>query len=151
MKQDRGAYNYFPMTLGVLLGLLILLICGFLGQQAWSQQAALTKSFETCMEQAPFRTIFETPRPEKVLSVEELENYFNEFDNIFNDTGLPPVWDGKMLVPWTDFHKDSIEIAKQCHEELGINNPQMQLKGTYAKPAWDPKSAIWNHLKASTQ
>ena len=151
MNQGRGTYNYLPMTLGMLLGLLLLLICGFLGQQTWSQQAALTKSFETCMERAPFKTIFETPSPEKVLSAEEIKNYFDEFDNIFIETGLPPVWDGKMLVPWTDFHKDSIQIAKQCHEELGIHNPQIQLKGTYAKPVWDPKSAIWNHLKTSTQ
>ena len=116
MNQGRGNYNYLPMTLGMLLGLLLLLMCGFLGQQAWSQQAALTKNFETCMEQAPFRTIFETPNPENVLSVEELENYFDEFDSIFNSTGLPPVWNGKMLVPWTEFHKDSIQVAKQCQK-----------------------------------
>ena len=103
------------------------------------------------MEQAPFRTIFETPNPENVLSVEELENYFDEFDSIFNNTGLPPIWNGKMLVPWTDFHKDSIQIAKQCHEKLGIDNPQKQLKGTYAKPVWDPHSSIWSHLKTNTQ
>ena len=149
MNQSRENYNHLPMILGVLLGLILLLICGFLGQQAWSNQAELTKSFETCMEQAPFKTIFETPRPEKVLSVEELENYFDEFDSIFNSTGLPPVWNGKKLVPWTEFHKDSIQIAKQCHKELGISNPQKQLKGTYAKPVWDPNSAIWNHLKTS--
>ena len=99
------------------------------------------------MEQAPFRTVFETPRPEKVLSVEELENYFDEFDSIFNSTGLPPVWNGKMLVPWKDFHKDSIQIAKQCQEELGISNPQKQLKGTYAKPVWDPNSTVWSPSK----
>ena len=149
MNQSRENYNHLPMILGVLLGLILLLICCFLGQQAWSKQAELTKSFETCMEQAPFRTIFETPRPEKVLSVEELENYFDEFDSIFNSTGLPPVWNGKKLVPWTEFHKDSIQIAKQCHKELGISNPQKQLKGTYAKPVWDPNSPIWNHLKTS--
>ena len=139
------------MTLGALLGLILLLISVYLGQQAWKQHDDLTKSFETCMEQAPFRTIFETPRPEKVLSAEELENYFDEFDSIFNSTGLPPVWNGKILVPWTEFHKDSIQIAKQCHKELGISNPQKQLKGTYAKPVWDPDSPIWSHLKTKTQ
>ena len=149
MEQSKENYNHLPMILGVLLGLILLLICGFLGQQAWSNQAELTKSFETCMEQAPFKTIFETPRPEKVLSVEELENYFDEFDSVFNSTGLPPVWNGKKLVPWTEFHKDSIQIAKQCHKELEISNPQKQLKGTYAKPVSDPNSAIWNHLKTS--
>ena len=95
------------------------------------------------MEQAPFRAIFEKPRLEKVLLVEDLENYFDEFDSMFKRTGLPPVWNGETLVPWTDFHKDSIKIAKQCHEELGIDNPQKQLQGTYSKPAWDPNSKIW--------
>ena len=137
------------MILVILLGLTLFLICAVLGQQVWSQQTVLTKSFESCMEQAPFRAIFETPRPEKILSVEDLENYFDEFDSMFKSTGLPPVWNGETLVPWTDFHKDSIKIAKQCHEELGIDNPQKQLKGTYSKPAWDPNSKIWINLNTN--
>ena len=151
MNQNIKTPNHLPMALGLLFALVLILSLGLLGQHAWSQQAALTKNFETCMEQAPFRTMFETPRPEKVLSVEDLENYFDEFDSIFNNTGLPPVWNGEILVPWTDFHKDSIKIAKQCHKELGIEKPQKQLKGTYAKPAWDPNSTIWSNLKSSPE
>jgi len=151
MNQERETNKHPTMILGLLLGLIFLLICIFLGQQAWSQQAALTANFESCMEQAPFRTLFEKPRPEKVLSVEDLEDYFDEFDNIFNSTGLPPVWNGERLVTWTDFHKESIQIAKQCHEKLGIDNPQKQLKGTYSKPAWDPNSTVWSHEKTNTQ
>ena len=98
------------------------------------------------MEKAPFRNIFETPKPEQVLSMDELKNYFDEFDSIFNSTGLPPVWNGKILVPWKEFHKDSIKIAKQCHETLGIEKPQQQLKGTYSKPVWDPNSTVWSPL-----
>ena len=143
MNRSREIYNHLPIILAILLGLTLLLICTLLGQQAWSQQTVLTKSFESCMEQAPFRAIFETPRPEKTLSVEDLESYFDEFDSIFKSTGLPPVWTGETLVPWTDFHKDSIKIAKQCHEELGIDSPQKQLKGTYSKPVWDPNAKIW--------
>ena len=114
MNRAREIYIHLPMILAILLGLALLIACTFLGQQAWSQQTALTKSFESCMEQAPFRIIFETPKPEKVLSVEELENYFDEFDSIFNNTGLPPIWNGEMLVPWTDFHKDSIQRHALC-------------------------------------
>ena len=143
MNRSREIYNHLPIILAILLGLTLLLICTLLGQQAWSQQIVLTKSFESCMEQAPFRAIFEKPRLEKVLLVEDLENYFDEFDSMFKSTGLPPVWNGETLVPWTDFHKDSIKIAKQCHEELGIDSPQKQLKGTYSKPVWDPNSKIW--------
>ena len=151
MNQNIKTPNHLPMALGLILTLVLIILLGLLGQHAWSQQAALTKNFETCMEQAPFRTMFETPRPEKVLSVEDLENYFDDFDNIFNSTGLPPVWNGERLVPWTDFHKESIQIAKQCHEKLGIDNPQKQLKGTYSKPAWDPNSTVWSHEKTNTQ
>jgi len=46
-------------------------------------------------------------------------------------------------VPWKEFHKNSIEFASQCHGQLGIDQPQRQLKGTYAKPVWDPNSSIW--------
>ena len=132
------------MILGVLLGLSLLLTCASFGQKAWSQQVELTRSFESCMEHAPFKSVFETPRPEKVLSVEDLENYFDEFDRIFKSTGLPPVWTGETLVPWKEFHKDSIKIAKQCHEQLGITKPQKQLRGTYSKPVWDPSSSVWD-------
>jgi len=99
------------------------------------------------MEKAPFMKIFKVPRPEKVLSVEDLETYFDEFDNIFNSTGLPPIWDGEKLVPWKQFHKESIKVAKQCHEELGIDKPQKQLRDTFSKPAWDPNSTIWKNSK----
>ena len=151
MNRTREIYIHLPMILAILLGLALLIACTFLGQQAWSQQTALTKSFESCMEQAPFKAIFETPRPEKVLSVEDLDYYFDEFDSIFKRTGLPPVWNGETLVPWTDFHKDSIEIAKKCHNILRIDNPQKQLKGTYSKPAWDPNSKIWTNLNKNGQ
>ena len=56
---------------------------------------------------------------------------------------LPPIWNGSTLVPWTQFHRESIDVARACHDALGIEHPQQQLKGTYAKPAWDPHSAIW--------
>ena len=68
---------------------------------------------------------------------------FDEFDQIFNETGLPPVWNGKSLVPWKLYHKDSIEYARKCHIELGIDQPQKQLRGTYSKPVWDPQSNVW--------
>ena len=95
------------------------------------------------MDKAPFRNVFEIPRPEQVLSIKDLERHFDEFDNIFKTTGLPPVWNGRILVPWKEFHKESINVAKQCHEQLGIERPQKQLKGTYSKPVWDPNSKVW--------
>ena len=147
MNQTREISNLLPMILGILFGVVVLLICTFVGQKAWSQQDTLTKNFEACMEKAPFRNVFEAPRPEQVLSIEQLQSYFDEFDSIFNSTGLPPVWNGEILVPWKEFHKDSIRIAKQCHEVLGIEKPQQQLKGTYSKPVWDPNSAVWNHAE----
>jgi len=85
----------------------------------------------------------EMPRPESVLSAKELQYHLNEFDQIVIRTGLPPIWNGKALVPWKDFHQDSIELARQCHAQLEIDHPQQQLKGTYAKPVWDPDSHIW--------
>ena len=38
------------------------------------------------------------------------------------------------LGAWKEYHKNSIEFASQCHSQLGIDQPQQQLKGTYANP-----------------
>ena len=53
------------------------------------------------------------------------------------------IWDGHQLVAWTTFHRESIQVAKACHQALNIERPQLQLRGSYAKPVWDPDSAIW--------
>ena len=95
------------------------------------------------MESAPFKQSLKVPRPEAVLTDEQLQNHFDAFDQMLKETGLPPIWNGKTLVPWKEFHKNSIEFASQCHGQLGIDQPQQQLKGTYAKPVWDPNSPIW--------
>ena len=95
------------------------------------------------MESAPFKTSLRVPKPEAVLTDEQLHNHFDEFDQMLKETGLPPIWNGKTLVAWKEFHKKSIEFASQCHGQLGIDQPQQQLKGTYAKPIWDPNSPIW--------
>ena len=89
------------------------------------------------------QTVLKVPRPEAVLTDEQLQSHFDAFDQMLKETGLPPIWNGKTLVPWKEFHKKSIEFASQCHGQLGIDQPQRQLKGTYAKPVWDPNSSIW--------
>lgn len=132
----------------LLIGLLIamgLMVLAVFGQRAWSQPNALTQRFETCMEQAPFKQHLAPPSPEAVLTPVELQQHLDSFDRIRAETGLPPIWNGSTLVPWTVFHRESIEIARQCHAELNIDEPQRQLQGTYAKPVWDPGSPIWNN------
>ena len=138
-KEPRG---HLALILGVGLAL-ILLVVGLVFEKAWSHQAELTKHFEQCMERAPFKTSLNVARPESVLSVDALQRHFEQFDQLAKETGLPPIWNGTTLVPWTVFHQDSIEVARQCHAQLGIDQPQRQLRGTYAKPVWDPNSSIW--------
>ena len=143
MDQTRESSRHRSLMVGIGLVLTGLFVVALLGQNAWSHQAELTRSFEQCMDRAPFKTSLHVPQPEIVLSAEELQYHFDEFDRIFKATGLPAIWNGKSLVPWTVFHKDSIKFAQQCHEQLGIELPQKQLKGTYAKPVWNPNSTIW--------
>ena len=143
MNQTREPYGHLFLILGIIFALTLLLFSAFVGQKAWSHQAELTRNFEACMERAPFKKVLDTPKPGTILSVEELQDHFDKFDRLFKETGLPPIWNGETLVPWKDFHRGSIKIAKQCHVELGITQPQKQLKGTYAKPVWDPNSKIW--------
>ena len=143
MDKTTGPTGDLTAIVAISLLVIGLLVVGLTGVKAWSHQAELTRSFEHCMEKAPFKTSLKISGPASVLSAKELQKHFDEFDQIVSETGLPPIWNGEALVPWQVFHKDSIELARQCHAQLGIDHPQHQLKGTYAKPVWDPNSAIW--------
>ena len=114
------------------MGLMVLAV---FGQRARSQPNALTQRFETCMEQAPFKQHLAPPSPEAVLTPVELQQHLDSFDRIRAETGLPPIWNGSTLVPWTVFHRESIEIARQCHAELNIDEPQRQLPNPSGIPA----------------
>lgn len=143
MDNTREPVGHLSAMIGISLLLIGLIVFGVIEQKAWSHQSELTKSFEACMESAPFKTSLKVPRPEAVLTDEQLQNHFDAFDQMLKETGLPPIWNGKTLVAWKEFHKKSIGFANQCHGQLGIDQPQRQLKGTYAKPVWDPNSPIW--------
>ena len=141
-KPTARQNNLIMMIIGTV-ALAALLLGVVLGERWWSSQGQLTAQFEGCMEQAPFKQSFSQTRPEDVLSPDNLQQHFNEFEQIFKATGLPPIWNGKKLVPWKIYHQESIIIAKNCHAKLGITQPQKQLRGTYGKPVWDPNSPIW--------
>ena len=143
MERTREPVGHLSSIVGISLLLIGLVVFGAVEQKAWSHQAELTKNFEACMESAPFKKSLRVPRPEAVLTAKQLQNHFDAFDQMLKEKGLPPIWDGKTLIPWKEYHKNSIEFARQCHGQLGINQPQRQLKGTYSKPIWDPNSPIW--------
>ena len=143
MEKSKPPQNNLIMMIIGTVALSALLLGGVLGEHWWSSQEQLTAQFEGCMEQAPFKQSLSQIRPEDVLSQENLQEHFNEFDQIFQTTGLPPIWNGEKLMPWKIYHHESIIIAKFCHTTLGITQPQKQLRGTYGKPVWDPDSPIW--------
>ena len=95
------------------------------------------------MGKAPFKSQPEFYNSEKTLQPEDLQRYFNQFNQIFDATGLPPIWNGKRLLPWKEFHQKSIQISKECQQELGITRPQQERRGSYSKPVWNLMSAIW--------
>ena len=150
MNLFHQKFEHLPILIATCLTFLIVFAGIFLGQRAWSNRASLTREFETCMENAPYRQFWDQSQLEHSVQPEELPAYFDNFDRIFNATGLPPVWDGAQLVPWKTFHKESILVAKSCHEKLGIQTPQKQLQGTYSKAVWDPNSQIWQSEEEST-
>ena len=57
-----------------------------------------------------FKQSLRVPRPEAVLTDEQLQNHFDAFDQLFKETGLPPIWNGKDLVAWKESHRQSIEF-----------------------------------------
>ena len=133
--------TFLFMTIFFVLILTISMI--IFGQRIWNQQTSLTQAFEECMQDAPFKKSFKAINPEQTLNPDDLQKYFDEFNQIYDKTGLPPIWNGATLIPWRDYHKESIKFAQQCHAKLGITRPQKELRGTYAKPVWDPTSKIW--------
>ena len=143
MEKSKPPQNNLIMMIIATVALAALLLAGVLGERWWSSQGQLTAQFEECMKQAPFKQSFSQIRPEDVLSPDNLQAHFNEFDQIFQATGLPPIWNGEKLVPWKIYHRESIIIAKSCHTKQGITQPQKQLRRTYGKPVWDPNAPIW--------
>lgn len=136
----------FGKEIMIILSLIIMISfagVATLGQKIWIEQGKNTTEFEKCMEQAAFKSSNDKPDPIEKLLPEDLERHFAIFDQIFKETGLPPIWNGKQLIPWKVYHKESIIFASQCHKKLGITKPQKQLRGTYSKAIWDPNSDIW--------
>ena len=62
------------------LTLIVLLLTGAAGQQAWSRQTQLTARFEQCMEQAPFKQSLKTAQPEHQLQPDDLQRHFDQFN-----------------------------------------------------------------------
>ena len=148
-KQIKSHMSQLIWLLAILIALSGLTVTIIIGHREWDKQTELTQAFESCMQIAPFKNSFQANSAKATLNPENLEKHFDEFNQIFDRTGLPPIWNGKKLVPWKEYHKESIQIAERCHEKLGIKQPQKELRGTYAKPVWDPKSSIWLPEEAS--
>ena len=121
MENTREPAGHLSAIIGIGLLLLGILVFGVVEQKALSHQAKLTSRFEACMESAAFKQSLRVPRPGAVLTNEQLQNHFDAFNQMHKDTGLPPIWNGKTLVPSKDYHKNSIEFARQCHYQLGID------------------------------
>ena len=143
MDKIKRSYGKEIMIIFSLIVIISFTGVAALGQQIWIEQGKNTTEFEKCMEKAAFKGYNDKPDPRVKLSPEDLERHFAIFDQIFKNTGLPPIWDGNQLVPWKIYHKESIIVASQCHKKIGITKPQKQLRGTYSKAIWDPNSDIW--------
>ena len=72
----------------------------------------------------------------------------NEFDQIFDATGLPQIWNWKRLIHWKEFHQKSIQIAKEYRQKIGITRPQQEPGGSYTNPTRDPMSDVWQSDQA---
>ena len=111
MDNTREPVGHLSAIIAIGLLLVGLVVFGVVQQKAWSHQAELTQSFEACMESAPFKQCLRVPRPEAVLTYEQLQNHFDAFDQLLKETTLPPIWNSKTLVLWKKYHRNSIEFA----------------------------------------
>ena len=119
MDHPKASLGHLPIIAAISLALALALVCGLFGQRGWSHQTSLTNNFEACMEAAPFKQPLSQSKMEAAVTPESLPRHFEEFDQIFRDTGLPPIWDGSKLVPWTVFHKQSILLQSSATNNLG--------------------------------
>lgn len=106
-----------------------------------------TARFDRCMKDAPyrkrfevFRQTFDDPMPVEPTTEEHIEL---RRQLTAADDGMPPIWDGRLLVPWYRFHSESIRIAERCHHILGVKAPQKELSYPYNGDAWDPRGTYW--------
>ena len=88
MDNTREPVGHLSAIIAIGLVLVGLVVFGVVQQKAWSHQAELTKSFETCMESAPFKQALKVPRPEAVLTDEQLQSHFDAFDQPVSYTHL---------------------------------------------------------------
>ena len=105
------------MMIIATVALAVLLLAGVLGERWWSSQGQLTAQFEECMEQAPFKQSFSQTRPEDVLSPNNLQVHFNEFDQIFEATGYHPFGTAK-----NSYHGKYITEDQLLSQKVVIQN-----------------------------
>lgn len=60
----------------------------------------------------------------------------------FLETGLPPNRNGNKTDDMDAIPQKSIMVARKCYEKLGIQQPQYELRDTYAKSNWGPNAEI---------
>ena len=77
MEKTEEPVGHLSSIVGIGLLLIGLVVFGVVEQKAWSHQAELTQRFEACMESAPFEQSLREPRPEAVLTDEQLQNHFD--------------------------------------------------------------------------
>ena len=97
MDNTREPAGHLSAIIGIGLLLVGLVVFGVVQQKAWSHQAELTKSFEACMESAPFKQALKVPRPEAVLTDEQLQSHFDAFDScskkqVYRPSGMTKPW-----------------------------------------------------------
>ena len=87
-KSTPPQNNLIMMIIGTVA--LAALLLGILAERWWRSQGQLTAQFEGCMEQATFKHSFRQVRPRDVLLPDNLQEHFNEFNQIFKTTGYHP-------------------------------------------------------------
>ena len=73
MDNTKEPAGHLSAIIAIGLLLIGLIVFGVAQQKAWIHQAELTKRFEACMESAPFKQALKVPRPEAVLTDEQLK------------------------------------------------------------------------------
>jgi len=63
MDQSTEPAGDLTSILAIALLMLGLIVAGVTGVKGWSQRAELTRSFEQCMESAPFKRSLDKPSP----------------------------------------------------------------------------------------
>ena len=102
-RQPDQSNKHHPGLPNLISGIVLLIALSSLmvvsGQKGWEKQTLLTQSFEDVWRKQPSKAHQNCTLEHKYDNQRVYKKNCNEFNQIFDTTGLTPIWNWKRLIP----------------------------------------------------